>query len=457
VKIIRAKNKKEDIFARFLIRTFLILILSGSVISDAPDRLTGEKKIPRDSGNIFLLSDMFSAIQSGLVAVETGSKFEGRIKQGENLAQILTVKGVTYPTVLRLFSEVRGVYDLELIHAGHAYGLKQCAGDLKEFWYEIDADRYLEVRRDDGGKFSAINRRIPYRIKNEIVRGDIGASLFQAILEAGEKPELADMLASLFEYDIDFNRDIREGDRFVLLVEKKYLAGNFIDYGHLLAAELMNAKKRIFLIRYTDPDGKTAYYHPDGRAVKKMFLRCPLPFIRLVSGYGFRLHPVLGFSAKHNGVDLAAPRGTKVRATADGVVSGIGSDAVRGKYIVVRHANGYASHYYHLYRFQSGIKAGISIRQSQIIGYVGRSGRTTGYHLHYGMMKNGRFINPMTLESPSLDPLDHAYLDDFKLVSSAVFFMLSNSRILDISNRLQQLFTDDPSGEISFLVSPLTY
>jgi len=328
-------------------------------------------------------------------------KLETKIQKGDTIINTLERAGMERQTAYKLFIDIKPVYNLKKIRAGNKLILYKKDNKIKKIVYEVDPDSLLNIKKDKHGSFKGKLIIIPYVIKTNIIRGKIKNSLFESILELEEKPELADILASLYEYDIDFNRDIRKNDTFMVLLEKKYLNNKFVRYRHILAAEFINRGKSIKVIRYTNPEGKTAYYHPDGRAVKKMFLRCPLPFMRVTSRYGMRRHPVLGFSAKHNGVDFGAPKGTKIRASATGYVKKIGYNRIMGKYIMIRHPNRYISHYYHLSRIKRGIRSGIKVIQGEIIGYAGNTGRSTGSHLHYGIQKNRRYIDPLRLKSPT--------------------------------------------------------
>jgi murein DD-endopeptidase MepM/ murein hydrolase activator NlpD len=366
---------------------------------------------------------------------EAAVRIENTVKKGETILTILTREGVAQPSAYQFFTEIKPIYDLKRISAGNQFTLflSKESNEVQRFKYEIDPVHYLEAWRDKtAGGYRAKLTAIPYLLKKEFISGAIRESLFASILDAGEKPELADMMASLYEYDIDFNRDIQKGDSFALLVEKMYLEGEFIRYGNVLAVEFTNRGKTVWVIRYTDPEGKAAYYHPDGRSVRKVFLKCPLPFMRVTSRYGSRHHPLLGYSARHRGVDLAAPLGTPVRATAAGIVSQKGISSSKGQFIAIRHTNHYVSHYYHLSRFAKGIRPGVRIAQGQIIGYVGSTGWATGPHLHYGLQKNGSFLNPLSLESPTKEPLKKIYLEEFKQYAARVSLLLSGSQIVKI-------------------------
>lgn len=368
-------------------------------------------------------------------------EIQGRFQRGDTIINALKRQGISHDHAYAFFNGVKPVYDLRRICAGKKFTLLLTAeaGErtIQRFKYVIDEDQYLEVKRNRGtGAYDTGLVDIPYVTKEEFIKGEITLSLFSSIMNMGEKPELADIMASLYDYDIDFNRDLRQGDEFGLLVEKKYLEGRFVRYGNVLASSFTNKGKTIRIIRYTDPEGKTAYYHPDGRSVRKMFLRCPLPFMRVTSRYGNRRHPVKGFTARHLGVDLAAPTGTKVRSTSGGIVQTMAYNNIKGRHIHIRHKNGFVTHYYHLSRFKKGLKRGQRVEQGEVIGYVGTTGWSTGPHLHYGVLKYRRFLNPLSLKSPTKEPVKKVYLPSFRQYARHVFLLMSGSDYINIPERL---------------------
>ena len=342
------------------------------------------------------------------------SEMKLRIGSGDFFTGVLERAGVTAPEAAQLISDIRPVYDLASIHSGRTLTLFFEGGALRNFIYPIGRDSYLEVKHDGQGKFSGRVMAVPYEVRREVARIRIENSLYESTVACGEKLELFEPLSRIFEYDVDFNRDIQPGDFLSAVVDKKYLNGKLAGYGDILAAELVNNGKTIRIVRYPDPSGSMGYYLPDGRSTRRQFLRCPLPFIRVTSRFGMRQHPVLGFSARHNGTDFAAPTGTPVRATASGMVTARGRDNGRGNFVSVRHANGFTSHYYHLQRFAAGLRTGQRVEQGQVLGVVGNTGLSTGPHLHYGLLKNGRFLNPLRLQSPSVAPLPVQALDGFR-------------------------------------------
>jgi murein DD-endopeptidase MepM/ murein hydrolase activator NlpD len=337
-----------------------------------------------------------------------------RIGSGDFFAGVLERAGVTAQQAAQLISDIRPAYDLANIHSGRTLTLFFEDGKLRNFIYPIDRDNYLEAGRDGQGKFSGRVMAVPYQVRRAVARITIEDSLYESTEASGEKLELFEPLSQIFEYDVDFNRDVQPGDTISAVVDKKYLNGKLAGYGDILAAEMVNNGRTIRIVRYRAPSGSTGFYLPDGRSTRRQFLRCPLPFIRVTSRFGMRQHPVLGFSARHNGTDFAAPYGTPVRATASGIVTARGRDNGRGNYVSIRHANGFSSHYYHMQRFAAGLRAGLRVEQGQVIGAVGSSGLSTGPHLHYGLAKSGRFLNSLRLQSPSVAPLPEEAMDDFR-------------------------------------------
>ena len=347
------------------------------------------------------------------------------IGPGDFCAGVLERGGLDGREAARLIADVKPAYDLADIRSGQVLTLFFENGLLRNLVYAIDRDRFLAAERAPGGGFRGRVAAVPYETRRETVRLRIENSLYEATLAGGEMMELFEPLSRMFEYDVDFNRDIQPGDVLSAVLEKKYLDGKLAAYGDILAAELLNHGQGIRVVRYAAPGGGMGYYHPDGRSTKRMFLRCPLPFVRVTSRYGMRTHPMLGYSRRHSGTDFAAPYGTPVRATASGVVTARGRDNGRGNFVSIRHANGFASHYYHLNRFAAGLRAGLRVGQGQVIGTVGSTGLSTGPHLHYGLLKNGRYLNPLRLQSPSLAPLPRENIAEFQKYCSSVFAAIS--------------------------------
>jgi len=218
---------------------------------------------------------------------------------------------------------------------------------------------------------------------------------------------------------VDFNSDLRVGDRLGLLFEQKLREGRPVGYGNVVAAELHNDGRVVRAFRFVDPDGKAGYYDSEGRSVKRMFLKSPLPFTVVTSGFSrSRLHPVHRIYRAHLGVDYRAATGTPVVAVADGRVVSAGFSGESGRMVRLRHTGGYETYYLHLSALGPGIRAGVRVTQGRLIGRVGMTGTATGPHLDYRVRKNGAFVNPQTVHRnmPPGDPIDARYLEAFHLV-----------------------------------------
>lgn len=352
------------------------------------------------------------------------------IEPGDFFAGVLERAGVETQEAAQLVADIRPAYDLAKIRSGQILTMFFEAGKFRNLVYPIDRDTYLEAERDGQGRFRGRVVAIPYEVRREVVRIRIENSLYESTMACGEKLELFEPLSQIFEYDVDFNRDIQPGDSLSAVLEKKYLNGKLAAYGDILAAELVNNGKIIRIVRYASPSGSMSYYHPDGSSTRRQFLRCPLPFIRVTSRFGMRMHPILGFSARHNGIDFGAPYGTPVRATSAGLIIGRGRDSGRGNYLIIRHGNGFTSQYFHLSRFVQNLRSRQWVEQGQVIGTVGSTGLSTGPHLHYALLKNGRFVNPLKLQSPTVAPLPRQAIDGFRKYCNQICLPLSQPQKL---------------------------
>ena len=314
--------------------------------------------------------------------------------------------------VHRLVEASRPVYDLARISVGHPFGVTFGPdGLLAAFTYGIDELRTLRVTRK-GQDYQAEVVKRDYEVRVASVRGEITSSLFGAVGAAGEDDQLALDLADIFMWDVDFNTELKKGDSFRVAVEKLSLDGKVIRYGRILAAELVRGKRVLRAVRFEGQEG-AGYYQADGTPLRKAFLRSPLRFTRISSGFTTaRLHPILKVVRPHFGVDFAAPTGTPVRASADGVVTRAGWDGGFGKVVRMRHANGYETLYGHLSRID--VRPGQRLLQGTVLGAVGMTGLATGPHLDYRMVKSGVFVNPLKIQSPPAEPIAAAERDAFQ-------------------------------------------
>ncbi len=244
---------------------------------------------------------------------------------------------------------------------------------------------------------------------------------------------MASQIADIFAGDVDFQRDLRRGDRFTVAYEMFYHEGRPIRSGRLLAADFTNQRRTYRAIWFQPADGPGGYYSPDGKNLHKAFLRSPLEYSRISSGFGMRNHPILQQWRAHKGVDYAAPIGTRVRATGDGVVDFAGQRNGYGNVIVLRHNGGYSTYYAHLNGFARGVHRGVRVAQGDIIGYVGQSGWATGPHLHYEFHVRNEYRNPLTLAMPAANPVPHHLLIAFFQASQPLAAQLDLLKNTDVA------------------------
>ena len=327
---------------------------------------------------------------------------QGKIGRNTTLAAILN-DAISPRGVHALVEASRPVYDLARISVGHPFGVTFGPdGLLAAFTYGIDELRTLRVTRR-GGTYEAEVLTRDYEVRPSVAHGVITSSLFGAVSDAGEEDQLALDLAEIFAWDVDFNTELQKGDTFRVAVDKLYLDGRFVRYGRIASAELVRGP-RIVRAMWFDSRNGAGYYTPEGNPLRKAFLRSPLKFSRISSGFTHaRFHPVLKRMRPHLGVDYAAPVGTPVRASGGGTVTLAGWSGGYGKTVKIRHPNGYETLYGHLSRI--AVKKGQRVEQADVIGAVGTTGLSTGPHLDYRMIKDGVHVNPLKLKSPPAEPI----------------------------------------------------
>lgn len=329
---------------------------------------------------------------------------QSTVSSGDTAAALLGPY-MTPGQVHALVQTCQKVFPLSRLRAGQPYVLTATDDRLERFEYEIDSEALLIIEPEGDG-YAARREAIAYEKETKVVAGRITSSLFGAVAEAGETPALAIRLADIFAWDIDFIRDIRVGDTFVAVVEKRTRDGQFTGYGKILAAQFVNQGQAYRGFLFADRQGSEQYYDEQGKALRKAFLKAPLNFTRISSGFNLnRLHPVLGYRRPHPAIDYAAPAGTPVMTVGDGVVLQRGWDKGGGNFIKIRHNSVYETVYMHLKGFAKGINNGARVRQGQVIGYVGSTGLSTGPHLDFRMKQNGSYINPGTIKSIPADPV----------------------------------------------------
>lgn len=358
------------------------------------------------------------------------SRWEGEAREGEDLLDILAEQGVGEAEAEAAAKALRRVYDARRLKAGQqviltlAPSLEGRLGEehnrLLDLTLSPSAEVDHQVTRTAAGFVASsierpLTRHLVYR------EGSINGSFFGAGKRAGVPFTMLTSLVKAFSYDVDFQRDLRAGDRFELAFEA-YVndRGQVASTGKVIygALELSGRRKEIY--RFTPKSGNSDFFNDKGESVRKALLRTPVDGARISSGFGMRRHPILGYSKMHKGIDFAAPRGTPIFAAGDGVVEIAKWNGGYGRYVRIEHGRGYKTAYAHMTRFARGIRSGKRVRQGQVIGYVGTTGRSTGPHLHYEVLYNNKQINPVKVVQLPGDKLDRADREKFEAMKTEI-------------------------------------
>jgi murein DD-endopeptidase MepM/ murein hydrolase activator NlpD len=329
---------------------------------------------------------------------------EERFQRGDTLGALLERLGVVDDEAQRLV-RLRSLRELR----PGTYVSAEIGGDgglVALSW--LSGKEALVRIAPEGSGYARSESAAPLDTRVGIKAGVVRSSLFGATDAAGIPDSVAIQLADIFGGDVDFLRDLRKGDRFTVVYETQYFSGRAVRAGRVLAAEFVNQGKTFRAVRYG-----SGYYTPDVHNMRKTFLRAPLEFSRISSGFGMRVHPIARTWKKHEGIDYAAATGARVRATGDGVVEFAGVKGGYGNVVVLRHYGQYKTVYAHLSRFASGLHRGERVAQGELIGYVGQTGWATGPHLHYEFQVGGHARNPRTLALPSAQPVPQAQMAEF--------------------------------------------
>jgi len=397
--------ERKKIVAWAAVITIAALAIAGSYYTrfSFERRLASEIESAREQA----AAVQTQAIQYTALAVPRGMPF----------APMLTHMGIDPRTTAQLVASAQPVFNFRMFQAGNQLTIgRSVAGELLELRYQIDPERFLSIIRR-GAQFEAAVKTIPSTTETDAVAGKIDGSLFDAVKQAGESPELAMRLADIFSWDMDFYTDPRPGDTFRVAVEKKVLAnGKVLGYGKILAAEYDNDGQIYRAVLFHDPSGAPAYYTPDGKSLKKAFLHSPLKFAAVItSQFSYhRFHPILKIYRPHLGTDFAAPTGTPVQAIGDGRVIFAGRKGEDGNLVKIQHINGYETYYMHLSRIL--VHDGEHVVQGQRIGLVGMTGLATGPHLDFRIERHGKFMNFERLPLPPSQPVARRDRAEFEAV-----------------------------------------
>ena len=334
---------------------------------------------------------------------------EGDVKERSTLFKSLSEKNIPLRWIDLIISKLKPYVNFKKIKGGTYHFITDVKGELVKFIYEASPTEIYEIEKDPQG-YVAQRKKVSLETHLVKVVGEIRSSLFESMDAVGEQDPLTIAFAEILAWEIDFYKDVREGDQFKVVVEKIYKGDQFIQYGTIHAVEYQRGEKIIRGMRY-----KEGYYNEKGISLKKAFLKAPLRFNRISSKFSrARKHPILGGVRPHYGVDYAAPPGTPIWAVADGSVTSCGWNSGFGNQVILRHKNGYMTCYGHLSSYGPGIRKGVRVRQKQIIGYVGSTGLSTGPHLDYRLVKNNQFRNPLKETFPTGLPIEKGEMEIFR-------------------------------------------
>jgi murein DD-endopeptidase MepM/ murein hydrolase activator NlpD len=337
------------------------------------------------------------------------------MERNDTLASVLTAGGLSRPDSAALTRAFGESIDVRRLRPGHLFRFHyDVDGGVDTVQMKVLGWGDLEAVRHGDAEFQVTPRPAEQRSVISTTAATIDSSLYEAVRGAGEQPQLMQQIVDVFQWDVDFFQ-LQKGDQFSLVVEKKFAGPQLVGYGPILAARFITGGVVYDAFRHEAADGRAGYYSREGTPLRKQFLKAPLKFTRITSGFSKRrFHPVLRYFRPHHGVDYGAPAGTPVMTTADGVVVEARRNGGEGNVVRIRHTSKIETSYLHLSRFAKGIKRGTRVMQGDVIGYVGQTGLATGPHLDYRVRENGKWLDPLKLRSITPDPLPRESLRRFQ-------------------------------------------
>ena len=418
---------RNDKLRRVILAATLPFFSVMAAFGIAPDTVTDQVVVTRIVEDVKLPE---------LAALDAGPQtfwHEERIQRGDTIGSLLARLGVEDRAAVQFLSSSRDARSLYQLAPGRVVRARTTAdGQLVTLRY-MQGDTELSVQQQ-GDSYTIVAEKPALETRVLMKSGEIRSSLFAATDAAQLSDSVATQIADIFSTDIDFHRDLRRGDRFTVVYEMLYNIGEPVKPGRVLAAEFTNQGKRYQAVWFQNGAGQGGYYTFDGKNIRKAFLRSPLEFSRISSGFTTaRFHPVLQQWRAHKGVDYAAPRGTGVKATADGVVEIAGRHGGYGNLIVLRHQSKYTTWYGHLSGFAKGVHNGAHVSQGDVIGYVGATGLATGPHLHYEFRINDQHQDPLRVVMPEAPPITPEYRAAFDAVTKPMAQRLGLLRATNIA------------------------
>jgi murein DD-endopeptidase MepM/ murein hydrolase activator NlpD len=413
----------------FLIIPILIIFIFISKYFDQYSE-NGESKDQELENNLITVKDfLFNQFNSGATKVEL------KVRNGDSIQRILYDQKIPPTEVNNVLNALRREYNV---------------GTLRN-----DQKVYLIVKKEKNGNFVSrlsvnidnitsvhvfLNKDNVYETKrvtkiltkkNHLVETTIDRGIYRTAKQSGIENSIVAQFARLYGFEVDFQRDLKKNDKIKIFYER-YLDDDGVSQrtGNIIYSEITNVERNIVLYRYEYPNGSIAYFTPEGKSIEKSLMRTPINGAKLSSRYGFRIHPILGYNQMHQGTDFAAPIGTPVMASGAGTVEYAGWKGGYGKFISIRHSPVYQTNYAHLQDYAKGMRRGTKVQQGQVIGYLGSTGSSTGPHLHYEVVVNGRKENSQTLKLPSAAPLEGNNKNFFEIQKRNI-----DNLILESSNK----------------------
>ena len=361
-----------------------------------------------------------------------------RVENGDTLSTVFAKVGLSATTLHAVLNSSKEAKQLTRLKVGQALEFKLSEdGQLESLHSKLSDLESIALAKNDKG-FSFKRELVKPEVQTTYSHGVINSSLFLSAKRAGLSHSLTMDLANVFGYDIDFAMDIREGDEFELIYEKKVVNGKQVGTGNILSARFTNRGKTYTAVRYTNKQGNSSYYNANGESMRKAFIRTPVDFARISSRFSTgRRHPVLNKIRAHKGVDYAAPRGTPIKAAGDGRITLAGRHGGYGNAVIIQHGQRYRTLYAHMNGFAKGIRSGTNVKQGQIIGYIGTTGLSTGPHLHYEFQVNGVHVDPLSQKLPMADPIASSEKARFMQLSKPLMAQMDKekSTMLALNNQ----------------------
>eukprot|EP00435_Cladocopium_sp_Y103_P078401 s1_g2140.t1 len=379
-----------------------------------------------------LVSDTIRRTAIETVAVGRGDTLMGLLTDA-GAARADAHSAIAAMTPLQDPRKVRAGQELQLAFEEYVTesdeGVSEISRRLTSVSMKTDVDREITVSRDEAGDYAGLEVIAELDTGHVQARGTINSSLFLAASEAGIPPAITVEMIRMYSYDIDFQREIRQGDTFEVFFTREYDEdGTPVREGDVLYASMNVRGKERRLWRHEPTDGGNwDYFDEQGRSMRKFLMKTPIDGARISSGFGNRRHPILGYTRLHAGTDFAAPTGTPIYAAGNGTIEMAQRNGGYGKYVRIRHANGYQTAYAHMSRYGRGIRKGVRVRQGQVIGYVGSTGRSTGPHLHYEVIRNGNKVNPQRIRVPTGRTLSGEQLAAFQEARSNINTLMAEA------------------------------